>query len=92
MRKEQVNSLGDADIFFLQEGCVGFFDSFFPKDHYQDEAKIFKRHYFMEANQHMGYYIPIFENCGPGQAFKLHTDQRDHWVNHPNLVKLMERL
>ena len=92
MRKEQIKSLGDADIYFVQQGAVGYFDSLFPKLKYDDETKIFKRHYFKPDHHHVGYYVPSFENAGPKQSMTHYTNDQDHWRQHPNLVKLLARM
>jgi len=90
LKKEQVSELGEADLFFMQKGAVKFFDSMLPKDNYKDPVKIFKRHYFKEGQQHIGYYLPCLANLGPDHSIKYHPHLRSHWVHHPNLNRLAE--
>jgi hypothetical protein len=51
IKKNQIMSLAEADIYFLQNGATGFFDSNFPKSPWFEEPRIYQRYYFgMEIN------------------------------------------
>jgi len=92
LKKEQVSELGEADLFFMGKGAVGFFDSMLPKANYEDPTKIFKRHYFKEGHQHIGHYAPSLANAGPDHSIEYHPHPRSHWTHHPNLNRLAEAL
>lgn len=92
MKKHHVMSLGEADIFFAEQGAVGFFDAFFPKSHWQEEPKIFRRHYFDLEDRYLGNFIPALWNLGTHVSLKVFDEVRADWRKHPRLTQLAREL
>lgn len=92
MKRHHISSLGEADIYFVEQGAVAFFDSWFPKEKWDDSPKVFKRHYFAAEDEHMGWFIPSLVHLGTHLSVKHYTDRATHIMTHPNLTKLLEDL
>lgn len=85
-------SLAEADIYFLQNGATGFFDSNFPKSPWFEEPRIYQRYYFGMEDQWLGFFCPALWNLGTHVSLKHITNQRRYWENHPNLTRLLREL
>jgi hypothetical protein len=92
MKREHINNLGDADIYFVEHGAVNFFDSLMPKDTHTDPDTIFRRHYFDLNHGHLGYFMPCLAKVGPIYSTKHYGTINHSWLNHPQLNRILRDL
>lgn len=92
MRKNDVMSLPEADVYFLQNGATGYFDSEFTKSEWCDEPRIYQRYYFGMEDQYLGSFCPALWQLGTHVSLKHITNQRQYWENHPGLTRLLRAL
>ena len=88
MKQEWIRSIGHADIFFIEQGAVKFYDSFFPKSEWDDEPKIFRRHYFSETELYLGHYIPQFWQMGSHCSVHFCSEPMPSLLDYPSLQEL----
>lgn len=92
IQKNHVMSLGEADIYFLQNGATSFYDSTFPKSEWFDKPRIYQRYYFGKDDQYLGFFCPALWQMGTHVSLKHITDQRRYLENHPRLTRLLREL
>lgn len=92
MQKNHIMSLGEADIYFLQNGATGYFDSCFPKSEWFDEPRIYERYYFGMDDRYLGSFCPALWQMGTHLSVKHITNRKAYWLNHPNLTRLLKEV